>query len=273
MSEMVSSVEHLVRRHPSGTVLFREGDRGQTMYVIRSGRVNISKRIGDSEITLAVLGPGEFFGEMALLEGLPRSAGATVVEEALLIEVEQGAFATVVRRNSEIAVRLMRRLSSRLREADRQIQALMSRSGAARALSLVRNLAGAPDPQGRRVLPDDLNPQALMRRVGLTGDEALRVERVFARSGLLVTLESGRWALGPEQLVKDFLLYVEMQEQYDPINLHQLAELAGLDERDAAQIARRVLNARLAERRGSQDGSDAYGAYLALKQRFEYAEG
>src|SRR5437660_1031102 len=150
MSEMVSSVEHLVRRHPSGTVLFREGDRGQTMYVIRSGRVNISKRIGDSEITLAVLGPGEFFGEMALLEGLPRSAGATVVEEALLIEVEQGAFATVVRRNSEIA---------------------------------------------------------------------------------------------------------------------------GLDERDAAQIARRVLHARLAERRGSQDGSDAYGAYLALKQRFEYAEG
>ena len=273
MSEMVSSVEHLVRRHPSGTVLFREGDRGQTMYVIRSGRVNISKRIGDSEITLAVLGPGEFFGEMALLEGLPRSAGATVVEEALLIEVEQGAFATVVRRNSEIAVRLMRRLSSRLREADRQIQALMSRSGAARALSLVRNLAGAPDPQGRRVLPDDLNPQALMGRVGLTGDEALRVERVFARSGLLVPLESGRWALGPEQLVKDFLLYVEMQEQYDPFNLHQLAELAGLDERDAAQIARRVLHARLAERRGSQDGSDAYGAYLALKQRFEYAEG
>ena len=90
---------------------------------------------------------------------------------------------------------------------------------------------------------------------------------------VLVTLESGRWALGPEQLVKDFLLYVEMQEQYDPINLHQLAELAGLDERDAAQIARRVLHARLAERRGSQDGSDAYGAYLALKQRFEYAEG
>ncbi len=273
MSETLSSVEHLVRRHPSGTVLFREGDRGQTMYVIRSGRVNISKRIGDSEITLAVLGAGEFFGEMALLEGLPRSAGATVVEEALLIEVEQGAFATVVRRNSEIAVRLMRRLSSRLREADRQIQALMSRSGAARALSLVRNLAGAPDAQGRRVLPDDVNPQALMRRVGLSGDEALRVEQVFARSGLLLPLENGRWALGPEQLVKDFLLYVDMQEQYDPIELHQLAELAGIDERDAAQIARRVLQARLAERHESQDGSDAYGTYLALKQRFEYAEG
>src|SRR5262249_7959099 len=74
MSEMLSSLEHLVRKHPSGTVLFREGDRGHTMYVIRSGKVNISKKIGESEITLAMLGPGEFFGEMALLEGLPRSA-------------------------------------------------------------------------------------------------------------------------------------------------------------------------------------------------------
>src|SRR5207248_8909698 len=112
--------------------------------------VNISKHISDSEITLAVLGPGEFFGEMALLEGLPRSAGASVVEEALLIEVEQGAFETLVRKNGEIAVRLMRRLSARLREADRQIQALMSRSGAARALSLVRTLAELPDRKGRR---------------------------------------------------------------------------------------------------------------------------
>src|SRR5207302_4824222 len=147
MSETLSSVEHLVRRHPSGTVLFREGDRGQTMYVIRSGKVNISKHIADSEITLAVLGAGEFFGEMALLEGLPRSAGATVAEDANLIELEQAAFETLIRKNGEIALRLMRRLSSRLREADRQIQALISRSGAARALSLVRNIA-EPDKKG-----------------------------------------------------------------------------------------------------------------------------
>src|SRR5438132_2856243 len=273
MSEMLASLEHLVRKHPAGTVLFREGDAGRGMYVVRSGKVSIWKHIADDEITLAVLGPGEFFGEMALLEGLPRSAGATVVDDAQLIELEGAAFETVLRKNAEIAVRLLRRLSSRLRTADRQIQALMSRSGAARALSLVRNLAGAPDAQGRRVLPDDVNPQALMKRVGLSGDEALRVEHVFARSGLLLPLENGRWALGPEQLVKDFLLYVDRQEQYDPIELHQLAELAGIDERDAAQIARRVLQARLAERHGSQEGSDAYGTYLALKQRFEYAEG
>src|SRR4051794_36369690 len=181
MSEMLSSLEHLVRRHSAGTVLFREGERGKTMYVIRAGKVTIWKHISDTDLTLAVLGPGEFFGEMALLEGLPRSAGATVVEDAQLIELEAPAFETLIRKNSEIAVRLMRRLSSRLREADRQIQTLMSRSGAARALSLVRNLAERAK-DGRRYLPPDVTPEALTSRVGLSGDEAKRVQKTFERS-------------------------------------------------------------------------------------------
>jgi CRP/FNR family cyclic AMP-dependent transcriptional regulator len=275
MSDMLAagSLDHLVRRHPAGTMLFREGDKGEKMYVIRSGKVNIWKQISDSEITLAVLGSGEFFGEMALLEGLPRSAGATVVEEALLIEVEQAAFETLVRKNGEIAVRLMRRLSSRLREADRQIQSLMSRSGAARALSLVRKVAEPPDKKGRRRLPEDLTPDMITARVGLSRNEARRVQRTFERSGLLVPAEKGRWALGPDQLISDFLLYVELQEQYDPLNVHELAELAGLNDEDAEAIARRVLQARLADaRKGSQQLVDTYSTYLALKQRFEYSE-
>ena len=257
MSEMLASLEHLVRKQQAGTVLFREGDRGATMYVIRSGKVRILKHISDTELTLAVLGPGEFFGEMALLEGLPRSAGATVVEDALLIELEQTAFETLVRKNGEIAVRLLRRLSSRLREADRQIQALMSRSGAARALSLLRNLAEPPDREGQRYLPADLTPEAVTRRVGLEGEEALRVQKTFARCGLLVA-RGPRFALGPDALVSSFLLYVEM---------------TGLNDEDAAEIARRVLQARLADsRKGSQELVDGYGTYLALKQRFEYED-
>src|SRR5437868_5512099 len=122
MSDVLSgNLDQLIRRHPVGTVLFREGEPGEKMYVIRAGKVNIWKTISDSQITLAVLGAGEFFGEMALLEGLPRSAGATVVEEAALIEVDGPSFELLVRKNTEIAVRLMRRLSSRLRDADRQI--------------------------------------------------------------------------------------------------------------------------------------------------------
>ena len=275
MSEsLTGNLEHLVRRHAAGTVLFREGDRGEKMFVIRSGKVNIWKHIAESEVSLAVLGAGEFFGEMALLEGLPRSASATVMEEALLIEIAQPAFETLVHKNGEIAARLLKRLSARLRDANRQIQSLMSRSGAARALSLLRTLAQAPDGRGRRLLPPELSPARLTARVGLTGDEARRVEKSFQRCGLLVQAEAGRWAVGPEPLLNDFLLYVELQEQHDPLNVHELAELAGLPDEAAHAIVKRVLAARLAEtRKGTgEELVDTYSTYLALKQRFEYAE-
>jgi CRP/FNR family cyclic AMP-dependent transcriptional regulator len=270
MSETLTDLAHLVRTHPAGTVLFREGDRGKIMYVIRSGKVTISRRISETEVTLATLGPGEFFGEMALLEGLPRSAAATVAEDAQLIELQQDAFEMLVRKNGEIAVRLMRRLSARLREADKQIRALMNRSGAARAVSLLRTLATVPDKQGDRYLPQDCDLDALIGRAGLFGKEAERVHRMFNECGLL-SRKGSRWRLGPDGLIDDFLLYVEMQEQYDPLDLHQLAELAGLNDEDAAQIAKRVLAARLKDsNRGSPKLVDQYGTYLSLKARFEY---
>jgi CRP/FNR family cyclic AMP-dependent transcriptional regulator len=273
MSEPLTDLAQFVRKHPAGTVLFREGDRGQIMYVIRTGKVCIWRRISETDVTLATLGPGEFFGEMALLEGLPRSAGATVVEEAQLIELQQDAFEMLVRKNGEIAVRLMRRLSARLREADKQIQALMGRSGSARALSLVRTIALPPDKHGHRYLPEGFTMTSLIGRAGLSGREAERVKQTFRQCGLLLH-QNGRQLLGPDELLNDFLLYVEMQEQYDPLDLRQLAEVAGLDDEDAAQIARRVMQARLADSKlGSRQQADGYGKYLSLKERFEYAEG
>ena len=99
------------------------------------------------------------------------------------------------------------------------------------------------------------------------------MQRSFEKSGLLMPVENGRWALGPDQLISDFLLYVELQEQYDPLNIHELAELSGLNDEDAEEIARRVLQARLADaQKGSQQLVDTYSTYLALKQRFEYSE-
>ena len=62
----------------AGTVLFREGETGTTMYVLQAGRVRITKSIKGEDKMLAILGPGEFFGEMAILNDKPRTATATV---------------------------------------------------------------------------------------------------------------------------------------------------------------------------------------------------
>src|SRR5579863_3085450 len=73
---------------PKSTVLFREGDEGAEMFVIRGGRIAISKTAGTVEKVLVTLGPGEFFGEMSILNNKPRTATATVVEDAQLLVID-----------------------------------------------------------------------------------------------------------------------------------------------------------------------------------------
>ena len=110
----------------NGPVLFHEGDDGDDMYIIQSGRVAIKKKVKDSDTTLAVLEKGDFFGEMAILERMPRSATAEVVEEGDLIVISGEMFGDMIKANPEIAVRMLRKQSIRLRETNRQLESLMA---------------------------------------------------------------------------------------------------------------------------------------------------
>src|ERR1700760_1424535 len=120
------------REFKRGDVLFREGEPGKEMYVIQSGRVNIIKTVRDTEKILATLGAGEFFGEMALLNNKPRSAGAAMAEDGKLLVIDPRTFEAMIRGNVEIAVRLIKKLSDRLQEADEQIENLLLRDPSSR---------------------------------------------------------------------------------------------------------------------------------------------
>jgi CRP-like cAMP-binding protein len=108
-----------------GHVLFHEGDSGEEMYIIQSGRVAIKKKVKDGEATLAVLERGDFFGEMAMLERQPRSAAAEMVEGGDLIVISGEVFGDMIKANPEIAVRMLRKYSIRLRETNRQLEEVL----------------------------------------------------------------------------------------------------------------------------------------------------
>jgi hypothetical protein len=108
-----------------GTVLFREGDRGEDMYIVQTGKVAIKKKLEEGDTTLAVLEKGDFFGEMAILERAPRSATAEVTESGDLIVIAGEMFGDMIKTNPEIAVRMLRKQSIRLRETLRQLEAAM----------------------------------------------------------------------------------------------------------------------------------------------------
>src|SRR5690349_9317148 len=113
----------------NGHILFKEGDEGDDMFIIQSGRVAIKKKVKDGDTTLAVLEKGDFFGEMAILERLPRSASAEVLEEGDIIVINGETFGDMIKTNPEIAVRMLRKQSIRLRETNRQLEQVLTKGG------------------------------------------------------------------------------------------------------------------------------------------------
>jgi CRP-like cAMP-binding protein len=130
MSSEKNAFAQFVKHFDAGQVLFEEGDPGEDMYIIQSGRVSIKKKVQDGETVLATLEKGDFFGEMALLERLPRSASAEVVEPGDLIVISSDVFGDMIKANPEIAVRMLRKYSIRLRETNRQLEMILSQVGA-----------------------------------------------------------------------------------------------------------------------------------------------
>jgi len=107
---------------PSGAFVFEEGELGTEMYIIQEGKVEILQKAGDENRQRAVLEKGDFFGEMSLLEDLPRNASARAMSEVRLLKIDGTTFDQMLRDNPEIGVRMMRKLSRRLREADRLLR-------------------------------------------------------------------------------------------------------------------------------------------------------
>jgi len=114
---------------PQNTRLFKQGDKGDAMYLIERGRVRISLRDDDSqEVTLAELAQGDFFGEMSIIDGRQRSADAQVIEDARLAILSRDAFLSFVRTNPDVALEMLSALTDRLRRTDELLRSRVSRN-------------------------------------------------------------------------------------------------------------------------------------------------
>jgi CRP-like cAMP-binding protein len=168
----------LGREYRAGDVLFREGEQGEEMYVIQSGLVQILKRVGTDERPLATLGRGEFLGEMAILNGKPRTATAVVLEDAKCLVIDAATLEQMISSNTEIALRLVKKLARRLDSADEMIQLLLNPDPKARVLMGLKRHAesfGEETALGVRVLASVVD---LAREVGV---DLGQVDEVLAR--------------------------------------------------------------------------------------------
>jgi len=122
--------QNFVVRFKRGDTVFDEGDKGRTMFIVQSGLVGLYQQPNGDRRHLGTLEKGDFFGEMSILEGLPRMVSAVAEEDAELIEINHTVFDKMIRGNIEIAIRMLRKLSIRLRESESR--ALELQTGGAR---------------------------------------------------------------------------------------------------------------------------------------------
>ena len=113
------------RRYPSGSIVLYKGDVGQVIYLILRGKVKVVLFDEDGkEIILSTLKAGNYFGEMSAFDQMPRSATIVTVEESEFLVIGQKSISDQIKKNPQLALKLLSEMSRRLREADEQISSL-----------------------------------------------------------------------------------------------------------------------------------------------------
>jgi uncharacterized membrane protein len=125
LSQRVESVDYEV-----GEVIFRQGDEGSSLFVIEDGAVEISYGEGRARVVLATLFAGQYFGELSLFDGSPRSATATAAKRSRLVRLDRDDLVDFVNKNPAAALRIIAEMSDRLRQTNE----LMSRQVARNVL-------------------------------------------------------------------------------------------------------------------------------------------
>jgi CRP/FNR family cyclic AMP-dependent transcriptional regulator len=169
---------------PRGTNIINAGDMTDSLYVIISGRLKVMMSDDEGrEVILAILNPGDFFGEMGLLDDEPRSATVVTLEACELLHLSKRDFKSCLEGNFEMALALMRGLVKRLREADKKIGSLALMDVYGRVARLLLEMSEIVD--GQKVVTKKLAKQDIAKMIGASREMVSRVMKDLQLSGYI----------------------------------------------------------------------------------------
>ncbi len=168
-------------RLSGGTTVFRQGDPGGSMYVIRAGKVRVLKEAHGKQRVVTTLGPGDFFGEMAVVMGRTRTATAEVLEEAELLKVPAAKLEEMVTQSGEVAIRLIRHLAARIENANRFIDLLLEDDMTARVILELQRIL----EQANGSAAPDVTDADLALAIGVERSDVRIALRRLARVGVV----------------------------------------------------------------------------------------
>lgn len=189
------AADFLPREFRAGEAIFHQGDPGHVLYLVESGQVRIFVNGIDGHETSVVLygRPGEIFGELAIIDGLPRSASAVAVMDTVVHTLSRDRFREYMRRWPQLALNFMQTLTKKVRYSTHQVDSLasmaISQRLARKLLELGQNY-GTAEAQGVR-LNTALTQSDLASMIGATRESTNKILRQFRDDGL-ITLNNGQ---------------------------------------------------------------------------------
>ena len=171
------------RAYPRNSVILFEDDPGDALYVVANGQVKVVL-IGEDgrEVILSVMGPGEFFGEMSLLDDEPRSAHVIAMEDSSLAVLRREDFEGLLTSSPQIALALLRELSRRLRRADEKVGSLVLLDVQGRVARLLLDMAGE---EGGERITRRLTHHTIAQMIGSSRETVSRTMRDLTDKGLI----------------------------------------------------------------------------------------
>jgi CRP-like cAMP-binding protein len=186
------------RRFPKHKTIVEEGLSGDYMYVIREGRVKVTKLSGDGrEKILELLEAGSFFGEMSLLDSAPRSASVKALTEVRILALARNDFLNVLRRSPDLALAVIQELTNRLRQQDEQASSLSFQRVKERTQGLLVRLARDETGVPGRLATPTLTHQQIADMIGTSRETVTRAVKGLKQEGWLE--QDGKHYLVPVQ--------------------------------------------------------------------------
>ena len=182
------SAEEFTRAYPKDTMIFSEAQPGYELYILQKGTVKITKIVNDNEVMLALLKPGDMFGEMALLEDKPRTASAIAHEDAVMLAVNKANFKQMISTQPQMITRLTQILAERLWFIYKQLSNTQIADPMGRIYDrLFIELERQRIPLSNAPYTFDFGPKELVTAVGLPKDEGnAHMRKLFENSKLRI---------------------------------------------------------------------------------------
>lgn len=198
-----------------GDVLFTEGDQGDEMYLIRVGKVKLTKGQEEEERIISILKEGDFFGEMVVIDGSPRNSTCTALEDTSLIVIDRETFNSKVAENPLINY-IIETLTKKYKASQEQIKFLMIRNDERRVISLL--LSRVKETGVRRETGVELAENFSYEGfANVTGVDVTRVREYLQRLEAvgLVTIKNDRLSVRSVPELEEYIEYVALREKFE----------------------------------------------------------